>query len=65
MKKIGQSTSQGTKSLYEAPMSDEEYGEWFKEFVEGWRCRICKTDLTLDNFGGTGENHMIFCKDCK
>lgn len=58
-------SSQYTKSLYEAPMSDEEYAEWFKEFVEGWRCRICKKDLNLDNFGGVGENHMIFCKGCK
>lgn len=36
----------------------------FKEFVESYRCRICKIDLTLDNFGGLGPNHMIFCKDC-
>lgn len=37
----------------------------FKEFVESYRCRICKKPLTLDNFGGLGENHMIFCIDCK
>lgn len=36
----------------------------FKKFVESYRCRICKIPLTLDNFGGLGENHMIFCKNC-
>lgn len=36
----------------------------FKKFVESYRCRICKTPLTLDNFGGLGPNHGIFCKDC-
>lgn len=46
-------------------MTDAEYQDWFKEFVESYRCRICKEDLTLDSFGGIGENHMIFCKDCK
>lgn len=45
--------------------SDAEYAEWFKNFVESYRCRICKVDLTLTNFGGVGSNHMIFCKDCK
>lgn len=45
-------------------MTDEEYEKWFKGFVEGWLCRICKIPLTLDNFGGVGENHMIYCKDC-
>lgn len=38
---------------------------WFKKFVESYRCRICKVDLNLDNFGGLGDNHMIFCIDCK
>lgn len=38
--------------------------KWFKKFVESYRCRICKEPLTLDNFGGTGDNHMIFCKKC-
>lgn len=46
-------------------MTDEEYEAWFKEFVEGWRCRICKIPLTMDNFGGIGENHFIGCSDCK
>ena len=45
--------------------TDEDYDKWFKKFVESYRCRICKTDLTLDNFGGLGENHMIYCKDCE
>lgn len=34
----------------------------FKKFVESYRCRICKIQLNLDNFGGLGENHGIFCK---
>lgn len=38
--------------------------KWFKDFVESYRCRICKTPLTLDNFGGIGPNHMIFCNTC-
>lgn len=39
--------------------------ETFKRFVESYRCRICKTSLNLDNFGGLGDNHMIYCLDCK
>lgn len=38
--------------------------KWFKEFVESYRCRICKVSLTLDNFGGLGPNHGIFCNIC-
>lgn len=45
----------------EAEINDK----WFKEFVESYRCRICKIDFDLNNFGGIGSNHMIFCKDCK
>jgi len=37
---------------------------WFKEFVESYRCRVCKTPLNLDNFGGIYENHGIACKEC-
>lgn len=37
----------------------------FKKFVESYKCRICKQPLNLDNLGGLGENHMIFCKDCR
>lgn len=50
----------GVKSLYEAEFDDA----WFKDFVESYRCRICKKDLNLDNFGGLGSNHGIFCKNC-
>lgn len=32
--------------------------------LKNYRCRICKVDLNLDNFGGLGENHMIYCKNC-
>ena len=35
-----------------------------EDFIKGWRCRICKTALTVDNFGGLGYNHGIFCSDC-
>jgi hypothetical protein len=38
---------------------------WFKKFVESYRCRICKIPLNLENLGGFGENHMIYCKDCR
>lgn len=60
MKKRYEGSGEGVKSLSEAVFSDK----WFKEFVESYRCRICKTDLTLDNFGGLGPNHGIFCKSC-
>ena len=36
----------------------------FKKFVESYRCRLCKVDLNMDNFGGLGPNHGIFCKNC-
>jgi hypothetical protein len=36
----------------------------FKKFVESYRCRLCKIPLTLDNFGGLGPNHGIFCEKC-
>lgn len=42
----------------------KNYDELFKDFVESYRCRICKTPLNLDNFGGVYENHGIACKDC-
>jgi hypothetical protein len=35
-----------------------------EEFIKGYRCRICKVDLNVDNFGGLGNNHGIFCLDC-
>jgi hypothetical protein len=38
--------------------------EDWKNFVESWRCRICKKDLNLDNFGGLGPNHFIGCSEC-
>jgi hypothetical protein len=38
--------------------------EWFKNFVESYRCRVCKKDLNLNNFGGLGSNHGIFCNIC-
>lgn len=65
---------ESVKPLYGAPrgltedlrkLTEEQYDEWFKEFVESYRCRICKKDLNLENFGGIGVNHMIFCKNCK
>lgn len=46
-------------------LTKEEYGYFFKEFVESYRCRICKVDLTLENFGDLGPNHGIFCKNCR
>jgi hypothetical protein len=46
--------------LSEAQLDDK----WFKEFVESYRCRVCKIDLNLDNFGGLGPNHGIFCRKC-
>lgn len=42
----------------------DECDEWVKDFVESYRCRICKTSLNLNNFGGLGPNHGIFCKNC-
>lgn len=56
----------GLRSLWiDTKEMTDEYEDWFKEFVESYRCRICKVDLTLDNFGGVGNNHMVFCRDCK
>lgn len=36
----------------------------FKTFVESYRCRLCKIQLSMDNFGGLGPNHGIFCGNC-
>lgn len=60
MEKMTQSTGDPSKSLYGLPTGDFD----FKKFVESYRCRICKVDLNLDNFGGLGPNHGIFCRNC-
>jgi len=46
--------------MYEALVKDFD----FKKFVESYRCRLCKIPMTLDNFGGLGPNHGIFCEKC-
>lgn len=57
-----QMTFNGRRSLWKS--MNVSIDEDFKKFVESYRCRICKKDLNLDNFGGLGPNHGIFCNIC-